>query len=68
MGVSIRGIANIYKDKCSRRLIQFVLFPEREKHCAELYKERAKDGRYYHKKRHTAYMRKYRRRKKAFMG
>ena len=29
-GVSIRAIAREYEGKCSRRLIQFVLFPERK--------------------------------------
>lgn len=33
----------------SRRLITFVLFPERLAHQKALYKERRKDGRYYNK-------------------
>ena len=31
LGVPIREISRKYEKKCSRRLIQFVLFPERDK-------------------------------------
>jgi len=52
-GMSIRGIARLY-NYVSRRLIQFVLFPER---C-----ERCKKTNYtYNKERHTQAVRKYRR-------
>lgn len=30
-GISIRGIARMFAEKCSRRSIQFILFPERYK-------------------------------------
>ena len=52
-GWGIREIAREYEKKCSRRLIQFMLFPEREKHNANLFKERQKDGRYYNREKHT---------------
>lgn len=59
---SQRSLARKYD--VSRRLIQFVLDPEKEKRNKELYKERRKDGRYYDKEKHTDQMRKHRRRKK----
>lgn len=39
-GFAIREIARQYKAKCSRRLIQFILYPERAERNAEHYKER----------------------------
>ena len=41
---SQRQLADEYK--VSRRLITFVLNPEKERHNVELFKERRKDGRY----------------------
>lgn len=34
----------------SRRMVSFIIFPEREARCKEQYKERRKDGRYYNPK------------------
>jgi len=45
----------------SRRMISFILFPERLKKASEQYKERRKDGRYYKKEKHTQQMKSYRR-------
>ena len=53
---SIHKIAREYTNVCSRRLIQFILFPARERHNAELHKERRKDGRYYNREKHTLAM------------
>ena len=39
-GLAIREIARRFDGICTRRLIQFVLFPERERRVAEHYKER----------------------------
>ena len=47
-GEGIRAIARVYEDKCSRRTVQFVLFPEREALVHKQAKERAQ-----HKKSYT---------------
>ena len=39
-GFPIREIARRFNGICSRRLIQFVLFPERERKCRKQFKER----------------------------
>jgi hypothetical protein len=44
--VAIREIARRYEKICSRRAIQFVIYPERRALCAAQFKERRKDGRY----------------------
>lgn len=44
----------------SRRLIQFILDPEKEKRQKELFAERQKDGRYYDPDKHTEAMREHR--------
>jgi hypothetical protein len=52
-GEGIRSIARIYKKICSRRLIQFVIFPERKQ---KLYAERTKNKvwlKYYDKEKHS---------------
>lgn len=60
--ISIRGLERKYK--VSRRLIQFILFPERLEKSKKLYAERQKDGRYYDKDKHRAYTKKHRDHKK----
>ena len=50
-GWKIRKIAGYYAYLCSRRLIQFIIYPERLNHNAKLFKERRKDGRYYNKEK-----------------
>lgn len=47
---SINGLAREWK--VSKRLIQFILFPERAERAKQLYAERRKDGRYYDKEKH----------------
>ena len=42
----IREIARKYADKCTRRLIQFVIFPERRERARQGFLARRKDGRY----------------------
>lgn len=51
-GVKIRAIARRYEDKCTRRMIQMVLFPERYEEMKRQFRERRKDGRYYDKEKH----------------
>ncbi len=59
-GMGVRAIAREYEHKCSRRMVQFVIFPERLKQVQAQYKERRKDGRYYNKENHTKAIRKVR--------
>ena len=54
--MGIREIARIYERECSRRTIQFILFPERAKRVVELHDWR----RYYTKESNAAYQRKHR--------
>ena len=45
-GFPVREIARIFDGICSRRMIQFVLFPERLQVVKKQFAERRKDGRY----------------------
>lgn len=56
--ISIRGLERKYK--VSRRLIQFILFPERAEKAKKDYAERRKDGRYYDKDKHKNSVREHR--------
>jgi len=49
----IRAIARCYKEKCSRRLIQFILFPERDKTLKEICKKEKRHLLYYDRIKHT---------------
>lgn len=60
-GVKIRAIARAFEGKCTRRAIQFVLFPERLETVKRQFRERRKDGRYYDKDRHRMAIKKTRR-------
>lgn len=52
----------------SRRMIQFILYPERLEHAKKLFKERQKDGRYrYSTEKQTALVRSVRERKKELL-
>lgn len=44
----------------SKRLIIFIVNPEKLAVAKKTYKQRAKDGRYYNKEKHAAYMKKHR--------
>src|SRR3990167_7028675 len=44
----------------SRRMVSFILFPEREARCKEQHKERRKDGRYYNPKTWPSVMKEHR--------
>lgn len=66
-GYSIRALAR-HMPKISRRMIQFILFPERYKHNAELFKARRKDGRYYDRKKNTQAIKSLRRYKTDKLG
>ena|SRR3990167_1765285 len=58
-GFSQRAIAR--EIGCSRRYVQFVLYPEKLEHNKELYAKRRADGRYYNKEKHRQAMTKTRR-------
>jgi len=70
-GEDIRAIARVYAAKCSRRLIQIVLFPERGMLIAKQYKERDQAKRSYMKvrgKKWAAIMREHRRYKQKILS
>jgi hypothetical protein len=58
-GLSINGIARMFH--VNKRLIQFILFPERHKRNLQLRKERGGSTIYYKKENHTDSVRKHRR-------
>lgn len=60
--ISIRGLERKYG--VSRRLIQFILFPERQEKAKKDFAERQKDGRYYDKDKHKEYTKIHRNHKK----
>jgi len=64
--ISQRKLAKMFG--VSRRLVIFIGCPEKLRRAKELYKERRKDGRYYHKERHTQQVKKHRRYKKTIFG
>ena len=45
-GVPIRQIAREFEGICSRRMIQFVIFPDRAEKARQGFKERKAEGRY----------------------
>ena len=63
-GLAIRVISREYKSKCSRRLIQFVLFPERELKLREMRKVTKAHLKYYNREKHNACVKDLRARKK----
>jgi len=60
--ISIRGLERKYG--VSRRLIQFILFPERLEKAKRDFAQRQREGRYYDKDKHKEYMKKHREHKK----
>ena len=64
-GLAIREIARQYKDQCSRRLIQFIIYPNRAKRQIELRKIR---GEKTTKAKKALYMRRYRQHLKDIYG
>jgi len=52
-GEGIRAIARDYAGKCSRRLIQFVLFPERDQKLKAQVKKEKRWLKYYDRENHT---------------
>lgn len=50
-GFSIRAISRLFNGKCSRRLIQFIIYPERLEKVKEQYKERNQSAISYAKNR-----------------
>ncbi len=66
--MGVREIARVYEGKCSRRLIQFVLFPDRLKTLQERNKKDKHWMKYYDKEKHKMYMRKHREKLKRLGG
>jgi len=60
-GAAVRAIARYFVGRCSRDSIRFILMPDKEVHAKALFKERQKDGRYYHKEKATRQKREHRR-------
>lgn len=60
--VSQRDLAKKYN--VSRRLIQFILSPEKLDIAKQQFAERQKDGRYYDREKHNEYMKSHREHKK----
>lgn len=56
--ISQRALARKYN--VSRRLISFILDPEKAERAKEQYKERRKDGRYYKREKHNEAMKRHR--------
>lgn len=65
-GISQNGLAKKYG--VSKRLIQFVLNPEKEKIAKQQFSIRQSDGRYYDKNKHNESMKKHRAHKKDLYG
>lgn len=67
-GIGIRAIARKFEKKCSRRLIQFVIFPERQKVVVKRQKDDKNWIKYYDKEKRKFYMRDHREYKKKVLG
>ena len=61
MGLSIHGLGRMFN--VSRRLIQFILFPERKERNLETRKDMGGSKAYYKKDKHTKAIREHRKRK-----
>jgi hypothetical protein len=61
-GFSITGLGKMFK--VNKRLIQFIIFPERQKRNLELREQRGGSKIYYNKEKHTAAIREHRKYKK----
>lgn len=59
-GVAIRAITRHFEGRLSRKIITYVIYPERQEKARADYKERRKDGRYYNRDRHREAMRRHR--------
>lgn len=67
-GKGIREIARMFEKKCSRRLIQFVIYPERLKELYRKQKEEKHWSIYYDKDKRKEYMRNHRKYKALVFG
>jgi len=63
-GIAIREIARQYEDKCCRRTIQFILFPERNKKLKDIVKEEKRWLKYHTTASRREYMRGHRKYKR----
>jgi len=64
-GMAIREIARRFEKMCSRRLIQYTIYPERLELVREQFRERRKDGRYYNKDKQRVAVKNHRRYKQS---
>ena len=67
-GESIHEISRIYKNVCSRRLIQFVIYPERLKQLQETNAKNQHWKKYYNRKQLTEASRNWRHYKKSILN
>ena len=67
-GNSIRAIARLFEKKCSRRLIQMIIFPERLRALYQRQKEEKHWKTYYDKDKRREYMRNHRKYKALVLG
>lgn len=65
--LGVREIARLFEGVCSRRLIQFVLFPERLEALQKHNKETKHHLKYYDKEKHRKYMRSHRQHKRKLL-
>ena len=62
-GIATRELARRYEDKCSRRTITFIIYPERLAHLQKLHKDQKHWKKYYDKERNANSIRKWRQHK-----
>ena len=67
-GNTIRSIARLFEKKCSRRLIQYILYPERLEEIYKRQKENKNWLKYYDKDKRREYMRGHREYKALVLG
>jgi len=67
-GMAVRAIARMFEKKCSRRLIQMIIFPERLRALYQRQKEEKHWKTYYDKDKRREYMRNHRKYKALVLG
>ena len=65
-GASINSISRMYK--VNKRLIQFIIYPERQSECLKRRQERGGTKMYYDKEKHNAATKEYRKHKKEILS
>jgi len=67
-GMTIRAIARMFEKKCSRKTIQYIIYPERLETIYRRQKENKSWEKYYDKDKRREYMRSHRAYKKLVFG